>query len=232
MSEAEQFIDRNFDYYSQYGEEWVCPGMASYLKELRDIGFEPKVIYDIGSCVGHWARIATKVFPKAVIYCFEPNLDAMKLYMNFSDSLESPDYRFKDIPNSRVFPVLLSDTEKEVKFYYSKEHINGNSYYKENSEHFDNFTLRNTRTLNSFNIPLPDLVKIDVQGAEIDIIRGGLDKISHAKHMVIEIQHTDYNLGAPKVQETMPFIESLGFKHTKILNESPYDRDYAFEKIN
>jgi FkbM family methyltransferase len=227
--QVDRYIDQNFGYYDLYGEEWVCPGMPSYLRGLKESGFEPKVIYDIGSCVGHWSRIATKIFPEAVIYCFEPNQDSKRLYINLGNE-ENPDYRFKDIPKSRIFPVPLSNEEKEVKFYYSKEHINGNSYYKENSDHFDNYTLMTTCTLDSFDIPPPDLVKIDTQGSEKDIIEGGLNKLSHAKHLVVEIQNTNYNEGAPQVEVTKPFIESLGFTFKDVIHRSPYDGDYTFEK--
>jgi hypothetical protein len=63
--------------------------------------------------------------------------------------------------------------------------------------------------VNLRSFPLPDLVKIDVQGCEKDIVMGGQKTLRHAKHLIIEMQHVDYNLGAPKVQETLPFIEDI-----------------------
>ena len=83
------------------------------------------------------------------------------------------------------------------------------------------------------NFPYPDLVKIDVQGCEKDIIKGGIDIIKHAKHLIIELQHVEYNLGAPKCFETIPYIESLGFKLVTPLfcNNGP-DGDYHFVNLN
>lgn len=78
--------------------------------------------------------------------------------------------------------------------------------------------------------PPPDLVKIDVQGSERDVIEGGVGALSHAKHLVVEMQHEEYNKGAPTVVETLPFIESLGWKCVAPLfckNQGP-DGDYGF----
>ena len=34
---------------------------VEYLWNLKKNGFEPKVIYDIGSCVLHWTKVAKRV---------------------------------------------------------------------------------------------------------------------------------------------------------------------------
>jgi len=231
MTSPESFVIKNLEHYEKYGEDWVCPGMVSYLTALKESGFKPNVIYDIGSCVGHWSRIASRIFPEASIFCFEPNPDASILYIRVDKEFDSC-LAFKDMPQTRVYPVLLSDVDgQELKFHYSKEHINGNSYYKENSEHFDNHIIMTSRSLDSFDLPPPDLVKIDVQGAEMDVIRGGIKKICETQHLVVEMQHTEYNLGAPQVGETKPFIESLGFKFRENIHKSLYDGDYTFEKV-
>jgi hypothetical protein len=53
------------------------------------------------------------------------------------------------------------------------------------------------------------LVKIDVQGAEVDIIRGGLNTLKHTTRMIVELQHTEYNKGAPLNIYSLPLIESI-----------------------
>lgn len=39
---------------------------------------------------------------------------------------------------------------------------------------------------------------MDVQGSEKDIIEGGQNTIKHCERMMIELQHIEYNLNAPK----------------------------------
>lgn len=196
-----------------------------YLYELKTIyNFEPKVIYDIGSCVLHWYNIAHIIWPEAEIWCFEGNEECKVIY---------------DEKGINYNIGLLSDEDnKEVKYYYCNEHPGGNSYYQEigsiNSKNdFINYKVKYTSKLDTVcenkKIPPPDLVKIDVQGAEMDVIKGGINNILKTKHLIVEMQHTEYNKGAPKVDITKPFIESLGFKCIKEkITGSKYDDDYAF----
>ena len=57
-----------------------------------------------------------------------------------------------------------------------------------------------------------DMVKIDVQGAELDILKGMPKALSNVKHLIVELQHVEYNIGAKQLEQSIPFIESLGFK--------------------
>ncbi len=52
-----------------------------------------------------------------------------------------------------------------------------------------------------YGLPLPDLVKIDVQGAEKDVLDGGWESINAAKHLIVEMQSTEYNLGGHQKSE-------------------------------
>ena len=92
---------------------------------------------------------------------------------------------------------------------------------------------RATRTLDSVvrerGFALPDLVKIDVQGAERDVIEGGRATLASARHLIVEMQCVEYNEGAPKVDTTLPFITGIGFECVapKFSDNGP-DADYGF----
>jgi len=195
-----------------------------YLKKLKKAGFEPKVIYDIGSCVLHWTNKAKELWPNSKIILFDAFHEAEFLY-------EGYDY----------YMGVLTDTDnRELKFYKNVESPGGNSYYKENNDNFfppDKYCIENGMTLDTIveqrGFPLPDLIKIDVQGAEKDIISGAPKCVSNAKHLICEIQHVNYNEGAPKVDVTLPYIESLGWKCMahKFSDNGP-DADYHFVNLH
>jgi FkbM family methyltransferase len=175
----------------------------NYLKDLKIQGFEPKVIYDIGSCVLHWTTEAKKLWPNAKYILFDAISDVEFLYQNY-------DY----------YLGVLSDVDnKIVKFYQNDYFPGGNSYYREigceNGKYFpeNKYIEKNTKTLDTLvkekGFPLPDLVKIDVQGAEVDIIKGGINTLKNITRMIVELQHTEYNLGALKSDVSLPLIEKL-----------------------
>jgi len=134
-----------------------------------------------------------------------------------------------------------------MKFIQNDFFPTGNSYYREigctNGNFFpeDKYIEKVAKTINTIvkerQYHLPDLVKIDVQGAEVDIIKGGIDTFKNASRLIVELQDTEYNEGALKKDISLPLIENLlGFKCTDPLfqNNGP-DGHYGFinpAKIN
>lgn len=185
---------------------------SNYLKGIKDVlNYEPKVIYDIGSAVLWWTKAAKTVWPQAHVLAFEAVLELKEFY----DSV-GIDYALE---------VCSDVDDKEVIFYEHPVLFGGNSYYKENSKYSaaaDNIYnkesehIRKTVTIDTLierhNFPLPDMVKIDVQGAELDILKGMPKALSNVKHLIVELQHVEYNIGAKQLEQSIPFIESLGFK--------------------
>lgn len=56
-----------------------------------------------------------------------------------------------------------------------------------------------------------DLIKIDVQGAELDVINGGISSISKCKYLLVEVALKEYNHGAPFALEVIKRLEELNF---------------------
>jgi len=198
----------------------------AYLKKLKDEGFEPKVIYDIGSCVLHWTKAAKKLWPSATYILFDASTSVEFLYTKH-------DYHIG---------VLTKNDGEELTFYQNDLDQGGNSYFKEighkNSKFLFNeetATIRIGAKLDTIvknrGFPLPDLVKIDVQRAENDLIHGGEETLASCKHLIVEMQKVNYNDGAPLVGETKPYIESLGFTCVApLFCDNGPDGDYGFAR--
>lgn len=204
-----------------------------YLKRLRDeFGFTPKVVYDVGACVLHWTTIAKEVWPNSDYYLFE--------------AMEESEELFVETPHRYQIGVFSDVDNKEITFYKNVTFPGGNSYYKENPAHSSmadalfsnpsNQFIRKTMTLDTArsknNFPYPDLLKIDVQGCEIDILKGAPDILKHVQHLIVELQHVEYNIGAQLCNSSIPIIESLGFELVtpRFSPSSPADADYHFKR--
>ena len=181
---------------------------ADYLFEMRSNGIEPKIVYDIGACVLQWTSVAKKVWPNATYVAFDA-MDEVEFY-----------YKENNIP---YHIGLLSDIDNEkIGFFQNVEHPGGNSYYKENTEYspsanilFPNRIEKTAMTLDTIvkqkNLPPPDLIKMDVQGAELDILKGAKKALETCQHLILELQHQEYNIGAPFMHEVVRYLDSIGF---------------------
>jgi FkbM family methyltransferase len=192
---------------------------TDYLKAMQ---IEPKVIYDIGACVLHWTRKAKEVWAKAEYYLF--------------DAANSVQPFLAQSGHEYAVSVLSDFDGKIVDFYEDKENPGGNSYYLETTGAFteQHKTRRITMTLDTIvkqnNWKKPDLIKIDVQGAELDVLLGAKDVISNCKDIILECQHTNYNEGAPKFNDIKLYLESIGYQLVAEICKNENDGDYHFKK--
>lgn len=205
---------------------------VDYLWKMKVNGIEPKVVYDIGACVLHWTNRAKEVWPDAEFIPFEAMNDVEFLYKEAG---------FK---NYAVGCVLSDKTGEEVEFYENLEHPGGNSLYKENPDLSplaeqlfpeDMKVKRKTNTLDDIvklnALPLPDLIKMDIQGAELKALKGATETLKSCHHLILELQHKDYNFGAPKAQEVIDYLDSIGFELQGDMfcgSELGVDGDYHF----
>lgn len=201
---------------------------------LKSLSISPKVIYDIGASVLHWTNEAKTIWPSAEYIVFE--------------AMPECEFLYKENNLQYNIGVLSDRNDREVNFYQNNYHPGGNSYYKENEQinpestrlyNESNKKLYKTKTLdsiiNSKNLPMPDLIKIDVQGAELDILKGSKKALKNCKDLILELQIVEFNKGAPLRDEVIKYVEDLGFK--LISGPLPFsdngpDGDYHFSKNN
>jgi len=174
------------------------------LKTLKSFGFEPKNILDIGANKGKWTlEIKKKVFPKAEYTL----IDAI-------DYDEAKKVSFKN-KNINFINILLDELEHNVTWYEKRN--TGDSLFKENTGYFDDCKeiKRNTTTLDSVfkKSEFFELIKIDCQGAEIPILKGGKRLAEQASVIILEIPFMgEYNIGAPNFYEHINFMENIGYR--------------------
>lgn len=208
------------DFVNQTASEDLLPN--EYFDYMKNMNIKPKVIYDIGACVLHWTRKAKEIWPESEYYLFDAN-------KNVEPILKQSGYPY--------WIDVLTDTDgRKLKFYVRDDNLGGNSYYKENTEFFTEedgveatgWTLDSIVDGNCW--PKPDLIKLDIQGAEIDVLRGATKCLQQCNDIILEAQHADYNAGAPKVDEVFEFMKSIGFDLVAQVTRSEVDSDYHFRK--
>jgi len=101
----------------------------------------------------------------------------------------------------------------------------GDSFYPENTKLSGVFGWQEkeveTADLDSFavqnHLPSPDWIKLDVQGAELDVLAGGKCLFSKSKFLLTEIPLLPYNLGAPSFSDYLDAFGAAGFRPVSVV---------------
>jgi len=158
--------------------------------------WSPQSILDVGGYKGHWTREIRNQFPKASVVVVEPNP-----HLELS-SLGVP-----------VYQELLSSEVKEVDWHSNLS--TGDSMYKERTRHYDG-VIPTKRTTTTLDLLFPnqtfEFIKIDCQGAELDILKGGENLLRGTTAVLLECAFAgQYNQGAPTFADYISYMDSIGF---------------------
>jgi FkbM family methyltransferase len=177
------------------------------LSRLRALNWQPSAVYDIGAFHGQWSREAAQIFPGAKYLLFEANADnavplAQTGYPHFLCALGSED-------------------GAERPFFVAQSAIaTGASLYRESTAHYtdENCARRTvvTTRLDSLvaleKLKPANLIKIDVQGAELDVLAGAPVALKSCEVLIIETSLLRYNKAAPLFGDVVAALNGLGFK--------------------
>jgi FkbM family methyltransferase len=166
---------------------------------FKSHNIEINTILDIGAHKGAWTKKFKEHYPDVKALMIEANADHV-------DDL---------IRTGHYILALVGKDNEEVDFYSceDKDNNQGNGIYRENTNVPFTSKKRRTVTLDSL---LPgqkfDLIKMDVQGAELDIIQGSPGFINNAKYLWLELQPHNYNIGAPSAGKVIGYLNQIGFE--------------------
>jgi FkbM family methyltransferase len=180
--------------------------MFDRINVLKQKGYYPDTILDIGAHHGDWTNSMKKIYNESKYYLFE-GINYMELN------------RFQNDKNVNVCNVILNDKIENIDWYEMKN--TGDSIFRERSRHFLNcqpikketidlntHILKNNLFQESKNI----LIKIDCQGAEIPILKGSTSILEKTDFIILEIPlFGQYNEGVPNFLEHILFMNSIGF---------------------
>jgi FkbM family methyltransferase len=177
------------------------------LTRLKSLGFAPAVIYDLGAYRGGWTRLAAQVFPDAQFVLFEANRD-------HAGELAAS--------GRRHVIAALGETDGGTRAFHVPRagDVTGASLYVENTAHYaqPNLQVREVETarLDTLvareTLPAPDLVKIDVQGVELEVLAGAPETLRGAAALIVEVSFVDYNKGGPLAAQVIAAVDRLGFR--------------------
>lgn len=173
------------------------------------------LVYDIGANVGAFTDHLLKKQPDCNIILVEANPE-LSIYLN---------NKYKDNKNIKILNFAVStNDQQEIDFYISnsntistasKDWINNSRFSK--NYNWNTVVKIKTITLDKMiqEFGTPDLIKIDVEGYELEVVRGLTKKSSKICFEWAEEQYK-------KINKTCEHLMSIGYSHFGFIEQDEY----------
>lgn len=191
---------KNFDFYiTNFINDEIFDKIIENLGERFNyknfLDEKYSIIYDLGSNIGITSTLFSKIFPKSKIISVEPTTKLNELfeYSNF----------LNNIKNIKIVEKAIDYSKGEfAKLYFSKNYDEhwGNTIIEGNIKigglSLSDFCLVETTTLEKLVSAYgqPDLIKIDIEGSEVDIIKYDNKILNESSFVQIEFHNKDSSL--------------------------------------
>jgi FkbM family methyltransferase len=175
-------------------------------------GNPPRVIHDIGANVGTWTCLAKSLFPDALVEAFEP-------LESHAEGFRKWTAPWKDV---RLHAVALGPVDGEVEIEVT-EFSDASSVLAltdDGRRTFDTKAAGRRKVamaaLDSLvaagTVRLPDLIKLDVQGYEIEALKGGDRSLRSARAVICEVSFRRFYEGQPLFPDVLAYLGERGFR--------------------
>ena len=178
--------------------------MDASLKNMRQNGFRPGSVIDVGAYQGLWAEAARRIYPDVPILMIEANRDKESVLASMTKKLGGmADYRIA---------LLGADCTSSVPYYVMGT---GSSVLPETTAMPRSVIDLDMTTLDEITsdqmLPTPYFIKLDVQGYELEVLRGAERLLKSTEVLMLEVALMEYNQGAPLLADVVAFMQSRGF---------------------
>lgn len=182
--------------------------MEASFRNLRKLGFDPQFIIDIGAFQGEWTAMAREEFPAAFILMLEaqenkrPGLEAIKM-----KNQGRVDFRM----------AVMGPTDgKSVIFHEYEDSPTASSMLQDNAATPTRKVEKTMRTLDSIltggEFQKPNLIKLDVQGYELEVLKGATRALSEAEVVLMEVSIIELYQNSPVLNDVTAFMTDHGFR--------------------
>jgi FkbM family methyltransferase len=197
-----------YDFLRVSGLDRSTRGVKDFFRQLDRHGFAPRVVLDVGANYGGWSREVHAIYPKAQFFLIEPQEEMQPFLDQFVATTEGSGWFLGG--------AGAAEGELEITLW---EDLQGSAFLP--PEIRDLVPERRQRSVPVFTIdgliaagkmPLPDLVKIDVQGYELQVLEGCRNCLGDTEMFIIETSFLHPLGHRPSYYRVVEVMEASGYQ--------------------
>jgi FkbM family methyltransferase len=203
---------------------WERQSFAGALQQVAQIAPKINTVLDVGAAHGDWSVRCAEILPGARYALFEPLVEYR----------QQLDVALTRIPSGDIYFTGLGRESGERLMHVHPDLV-GSSFYLEDEKSDVNGSERTVaiNTLDNacgtYSLNPPYLLKADVQGAELDVLAGGITTLKSCEFVVLETSFFEFYENRVTVIDVIEFMADAGFALYDIfgLSHRPLDNALA-----
>jgi FkbM family methyltransferase len=179
----------------------------------------PATVLDIGANRGQFALVARHRFPSAALFCFEPLTEPRNRLERILDGT----------PDAHIFPFALGQQSTTATFRVTTDDDSSSILPTTSIQRsmspgstLDYETQVEVRRLDELidvrRLARPILMKIDVQGTELDVLRGAEELAELVDDILVECSFLELYEGQALASDVVDFLNGWGLRMSGVHN--------------
>ena len=177
--------------------------LSDFLDHLKRLGFEPQTIIDVGVAIG--TTPLYEKFPDSTHLLIEPLREFEQIIKEICQKY-----------NASYILAAAGYNSGKIKINVHPDLSSSSTYIEKESKFIDSISREVTQiriddVCKEKDLKGPYLIKIDVQGAELDVLEGATDIINNTEVIILEVSFFELYEGGPQFYDVIDYMHKKGF---------------------
>jgi FkbM family methyltransferase len=192
---------------------------------IKNLGYVPQVVFDVGASNGAWSRTIASVLPHAEYHLFEPLIDFSSEYQSVISKTLS------QFPNFHLHEYAVGEFSENIEMSVFEGNLVGSTALdmKQSGVAVTSVPARMItldHAIEVLKLPQPQVIKIDTQGCELSVLKGNQKNLSHVGVLLLECWlYRGYGQATPLLTEISDWLLQFGFRLWDVGDEYRNDKD-------
>ncbi len=211
---------------------WGVPSIQFALERLKQKGFLPTAVFDVGAYEGDFAALCLELWPGTMVTCFEVLPEPSQKIINMSKTQD----------RLRLIPCLLgAENQQQVVFNIADT---ASSVLDERTHPQTRKAVFQMRTIDDvverdLQGQAPQFLKMDVQGYELAVLKGASRTLPSIQVILAEVNFLDIHVNVPLLADLVSWLSQRGWAAYDIcglirrpLDQALWQADMIFVQSN